>query len=124
MFPAPPGSWVSNERTCTSGFALSGLNGRSGRSGVAPPDSRTPGNRESGGATPDLPIFPLPDVQSRGMRWICAILAAAAFAMTGCSHKGYAADDGSRLHVGIVFDIGGKDDHSFNAAAWEGVRRA
>jgi basic membrane protein A len=29
-----------------------------------------------------------------------------------------------RVHVGIVFDIGGKDDRSFNAAAWEGVRRA
>jgi basic membrane protein A len=26
--------------------------------------------------------------------------------------------------VGIVFDIGGKDDKSFNAAAWEGVKRA
>ncbi|MEJ7709089.1 MAG: BMP family ABC transporter substrate-binding protein [Pyrinomonadaceae bacterium] len=24
----------------------------------------------------------------------------------------------------MVFDIGGKDDRSFNAAAWEGVRRA
>jgi basic membrane protein A len=58
------------------------------------------------------------------MRWICAILAAVAFAMAGCSHKGYAADDRFRVHVGIVFDIGGKDDHSFNAAAWEGVRRA
>lgn len=28
------------------------------------------------------------------------------------------------MHVGIVFDIGGKDDRSFNAAAWEGVKRA
>lgn len=26
--------------------------------------------------------------------------------------------------VGIVFDIGGKNDRSFNAAAWDGVRRA
>src|SRR5687768_3172544 len=26
--------------------------------------------------------------------------------------------------VGIVFDIGGKNDRSFNAAAWEGVQRA
>lgn len=26
--------------------------------------------------------------------------------------------------VGIVFDIGGKNDRSFNAAAWEGVKRA
>jgi basic membrane protein A len=32
-------------------------------------------------------------------------------------------EDG-KFQVGIVFDIGGKDDRSFNAAAWEGVRRA
>jgi len=34
------------------------------------------------------------------------------------------ADDNSKVHVGIVFDIGGKDDRSFNAAAWQGVKRA
>jgi basic membrane protein A len=34
------------------------------------------------------------------------------------------ADNKSKIHVGIVFDIGGKDDRSFNAAAWEGVKRA
>jgi basic membrane protein A len=34
------------------------------------------------------------------------------------------ASDKSRIHVGIVFDTGGKDDRSFNAAAWEGVKRA
>ena len=28
------------------------------------------------------------------------------------------------VRVGIVFDIGGKNDRSFNAAAWEGVQRA
>src|SRR5262245_11721705 len=33
-------------------------------------------------------------------------------------------DDKSKVHVGIVFDIGGKDDRSFNAAAWQGVSRA
>jgi basic membrane protein A len=33
-------------------------------------------------------------------------------------------DDNSKIHVGIVFDIGGKDDRSFNAAAWQGVKRA
>ncbi|MEJ7616031.1 MAG: BMP family ABC transporter substrate-binding protein, partial [Pyrinomonadaceae bacterium] len=33
-------------------------------------------------------------------------------------------EDRSKVRVGIVFDIGGKDDRSFNAAAWEGVRRA
>src|SRR5215212_4956842 len=35
-----------------------------------------------------------------------------------------ALEDKSKIHVGIVFDIGGKDDRSFNAAAWEGVQRA
>jgi basic membrane protein A len=34
------------------------------------------------------------------------------------------ADEKSKVRVGIVFDIGGKDDRSFNAAAWQGVRRA
>lgn len=29
-----------------------------------------------------------------------------------------------QIKVGIVFDIGGKNDRSFNAAAWEGVRQA
>src|SRR5215831_4330930 len=32
--------------------------------------------------------------------------------------------EGGRKRVGIVFDIGGKDDKSFNAAAWIGVKRA
>ena len=51
---------------------------------------------------------------------ICTIALAAA----GCHPASYAADDKSKVHVGIVFDIGGKDDRSFNAAAWEGVKRA
>ncbi|MCS6886366.1 MAG: BMP family ABC transporter substrate-binding protein [Acidobacteriota bacterium] len=29
-----------------------------------------------------------------------------------------------RVRVGIVYDIGGKDDKSFNTAAWQGVERA
>ena len=42
-----------------------------------------------------------------------------------CRPASYAAaDDKSKVHVGIVFDIGGKDDRSFNAAAWQGVNRA
>ncbi|MCC7309296.1 MAG: BMP family ABC transporter substrate-binding protein [Acidobacteria bacterium] len=32
--------------------------------------------------------------------------------------------EGCKTRVGIVFDIGGKNDRSFNAAAWEGVKRA
>lgn len=38
--------------------------------------------------------------------------------------KGTRDESGGKLRVGIVFDIGGKDDKSFNAAAWEGVKRA
>ncbi|NNE99551.1 MAG: BMP family ABC transporter substrate-binding protein [Pyrinomonadaceae bacterium] len=35
-----------------------------------------------------------------------------------------AEEDNGKIRVGIVFDIGGKNDRSFNAAAWEGVQRA
>ncbi len=35
-----------------------------------------------------------------------------------------AIEDKDKIKVGIVFDIGGKNDRSFNAAAWEGVQRA
>jgi basic membrane protein A len=42
----------------------------------------------------------------------------------GCSSQGYGADDKSKVRVGIVFDIGGKDDRSFNAAAWAGAKCA
>jgi len=41
-----------------------------------------------------------------------------------CHTQSYGADDKSKIHVGIVFDIGGKDDRSFNAAAWNGVKCA
>src|ERR1043166_7399490 len=46
------------------------------------------------------------------------------FARQGGNRVSYGADDKSKIHVGIVFDIGGKDDRSFNAAAWAGVRCA
>src|SRR5437764_6265393 len=42
----------------------------------------------------------------------------------GCNRRSYAADDKTKVHVGIVFSGGGKDDRSFNAAAWQGVQRA
>ncbi|HYY41730.1 MAG TPA: hypothetical protein VE775_03295, partial [Pyrinomonadaceae bacterium] len=41
-----------------------------------------------------------------------------------CNSGRASTDDKSKVHVGIVFDIGGKDDRSFNASAWEGVKRA
>lgn len=46
-----------------------------------------------------------------------------AFLLTSCSRQIDARRD-CNIKVGIVFDIGGKNDRSFNAAAWEGVKRA
>lgn len=43
--------------------------------------------------------------------------------LSGCSVETEAKRD-CNIRVGIVFDIGGKNDRSFNAAAWEGVKRA
>lgn len=43
---------------------------------------------------------------------------------SACNRGSYGADDRSKVHVGIVFDIGGKDDRSFNAAAFAGVKCA
>ncbi len=51
------------------------------------------------------------------------LLAAALFS-PACTMQSRERDDKSKIHVGIVFDIGGKDDRSFNAAALEGVQRA
>lgn len=51
------------------------------------------------------------------------IIAASVFA-PACSRQAEARREGCKIKVGIVFDIGGKNDRSFNAAAWEGVKRA
>jgi len=51
------------------------------------------------------------------------VVAAAMFA-AGCAERAEARREGCAIRVGIVFDIGGKNDRSFNAAAWEGVKRA
>src|SRR5947209_16862030 len=53
---------------------------------------------------------------------LCAL--ACALAEPACNMRVSEPDDKSKVHVGIVFDIGGKDDRSFNAAAWVGVRCA
>ena len=50
-----------------------------------------------------------------------ALALAFGLAAGGCKNLESAAGDPGKLHVGIVFDIGGKDDRSFNAAAWQGV---
>src|SRR2546429_6019395 len=52
------------------------------------------------------------------------LLGSLIFAGQACIRGLYGADDKSKIHVGIVFDIGGKDDRSFNAAAWNGVKCA
>jgi basic membrane protein A len=44
--------------------------------------------------------------------------------LPGCSPRAFAVGDPSLTETGIVFDIGGKDDRSFNAAAWNGVKCA
>src|SRR2546423_14782620 len=57
---------------------------------------------------------------------LLAAICALALAISGpaCNMGARSAEDKSKIHVGIVFDIGGKDDRSFNASAWEGVKRA
>jgi basic membrane protein A len=55
------------------------------------------------------------------------LLLAALLALIGlasCGSKTEATRSDCKIKVGIVFDIGGKNDRSFNAAAWEGVQRA
>ncbi|HEV8629897.1 MAG TPA: BMP family ABC transporter substrate-binding protein [Thermoanaerobaculia bacterium] len=60
---------------------------------------------------------------------LAALLAAlvpalAGLTAVGCVDLQHAAGDPGKPHVGIVFDSGGKDDRSFNAAAFRGVTRA
>jgi basic membrane protein A len=62
-------------------------------------------------------------LRARAISALCVQVVAVCFA-GACSRQGYANDDTSKTRVGIVFDIGGKDDRSFNAAAWRGVRCA
>jgi basic membrane protein A len=44
--------------------------------------------------------------------------------VSSCSNSSTSAEEKGKIKVGIVFDIGGKNDRSFNAAAWQGVKRA
>src|SRR5260221_435775 len=52
------------------------------------------------------------------------LLSSLVFVGPACNQSLYGTDDKTKIHVGIVFDIGGKDDRSFNAAAWAGVKWA
>ena len=47
-----------------------------------------------------------------------------ALAASACGPQTYAVGNPDATEAGIVFDIGGKDDRSFNAAAWNGVKCA
>lgn len=51
------------------------------------------------------------------------ILCLGLFLISSCGSRTEAQKQ-CQIRVGIVFDIGGKNDRSFNAAAWQGVRRA
>lgn len=52
------------------------------------------------------------------------VIVAVGLLIPSCAQHTQARRDGCKIRVGIVFDIGGKNDRSFNAAAWEGVKRA
>ena len=54
---------------------------------------------------------------------ILLVLVVSMFSLS-CANSEISAQDKGKIKVGIVFDIGGKNDRSFNAAAWDGVRRA
>ena len=56
--------------------------------------------------------------------FIVSILLTAIVLLSSCETATEATADKGKIKVGIVFDIGGKNDRSFNAAAWEGVQRA
>ena len=59
-----------------------------------------------------------------GSNTMAGILFLATFLLGNCGGQADAKRAGCNIRVGIVFDIGGKNDRSFNAAAWEGVKRA
>jgi len=59
-----------------------------------------------------------------GSNTMAGILFLAIFLLGNCGGQADAKRAGCNIRVGIVFDIGGKNDRSFNAAAWEGVKRA
>src|SRR4051794_780081 len=52
------------------------------------------------------------------------LILAVGLLVSSCTNRAEAKREGCKIRVGIVFDIGGKNDRSFNAAAWEGVKRA
>ena len=57
-------------------------------------------------------------------RNVSLILLLLTLVLPACQREQQSRKTGDKIHVGLVFDIGGKDDRSFNAAAWEGAKRA
>jgi basic membrane protein A len=55
--------------------------------------------------------------------FVAVVVCSLALAGTSCRQE-TRADERGKVRVGIVFDIGGKDDRSFNAAAFDGVKCA
>lgn len=62
--------------------------------------------------------------ESRGQWWHRALALSSVLLLSACSPQTYAVSDPTKTEAGIVFDIGGKDDRSFNAAAWNGMKCA
>src|SRR4051794_40928261 len=65
-----------------------------------------------------------PARRSMYTRTLATMLLAESAAAGGCTAASSASDAPGRIRVGVVFDVGGKDDRSFNAAAWSGLRCA
>ncbi len=67
---------------------------------------------------------------TKGLRLLLGLLAAFALLAGACgdddgdSSNGDDTGDGSDVRVGMVYDIGGRGDQSFNDAAYEGLTRA
>ena len=60
----------------------------------------------------------------RPIRAIPLIVVSLAAVASACGRDTFAVSDPAATEAGIVFDIGGKDDRSFNAAAWNGMKCA
>lgn len=56
--------------------------------------------------------------------FVLVVISVVVLGASSCGGVTEARREGCNIRVGIVFDIGGKNDRSFNAAAWEGVKRA
>lgn len=71
-------------------------------------------------------LFQVGDKVKYGIKVLFAIVLiwTISFANLSCSNSYANNEKNGKIKVGIVFDIGGKNDRSFNAAAWEGVKRA